>query len=289
MSQPNLPDFDSLWDYSHPEQTETKFLEVLPQFPEGDPARLELLTQIVRAQGLQREFSDAHLMLDEVEKQLSIDSSRGRVRYLLERGRVLNSSGKPDDARPFFEQALKMAQELNEDFYAVDAIHMLAIIAADPASSLDLNLRAIQMAESSADEKARGWLGSLYNNTGWSYHDMGDYVSALKIFEKAESYFREVGREDRLRIAKWTVARCLRSMNRVEEALSKQLALKAEYDAIGGSDGYVEEEIGECLLLLNRGDEAKPYFAKAYELLSQDEWMMENEAERMNRVKELSE
>ena len=288
MSQPNLPDFDSLWDYSNPEQTETKFLEVLPQFPENEPARLELLTQIARAQGLQREFADAHLVLDEVEKQLSIDSSRARVRYLLERGRVFNSSKHPEEARPFFEQALTMAQELKEDFYAVDAAHMLAIVT-NPASSLDWNLRAIQMAESSADEKARGWLGSLYNNTGWSYHDMGDFESALKIFQKAETYFGEVRRADRLRIAKWTVARCLRSMNRVEEALSKLMALKAELDSIGDSDGYVDEEIGECLLLLKRESEAKPYFAKAYALLSQDEWMMANEAERMKRMKELSE
>lgn len=286
MSQQNLPDFDSLWDYSHPDQTEAKFRKVLPQFPDGNE-RLELLTQIARTQGLQRKFDEAHKTLDEVEGQLSVDSSRARVRYLLERGRVFNSSKHPDEARPFFEQALTMAQELKEDFYAVDAAHMLAIVA-DSASSLGWNLRAIQMAESSADEKARGWLGSLYNNTGWSYHDMGDFESALKIFQKAESYFSEVRREDRLRIAKWTVARCLRSMNRIEEALSKQMVLKAEFDSIGDSDGYVDEEIGECLLLLKRESEAKPYFAKAYELLSQDEWMMANEAERMKRMKDLS-
>lgn len=287
MQQSNLPDFDSLWDYSNPAQTETKFREVLPQFPDGNE-RLELLTQIARTLGLQRKFEEAHQALDEVEGQLLVESSRARVRYLLERGRVLNSSRHQDEARPFFDQAMTMAQELQEDFYAVDAAHMLAIVA-DPASSLDWNLRAIQMAEFSADEKARGWLGSLYNNTGWSYHDMGDYESALKIFEKAESYFGEVRREDRLRIAKWTVARCLRSLKRIEEALSNQLALKAEFDSIGGSDGYVDEEIGECLLFLNRGNEAKPYFAKAYELLSQDEWMMANEPERMKRMKELSE
>ena len=135
MSLPNLPDFDSLWDYSHPDQTETKFLELLPQFPEKDPARLELLTQIARAQGLQREFNDAHLTLDQVENQLSIESSRARVRYLLERGRVFNSSKYPEEARPFFKQALTMAQELNEDFYAVDAAHMLAIVADPPPPS----------------------------------------------------------------------------------------------------------------------------------------------------------
>jgi tetratricopeptide (TPR) repeat protein len=287
MTQPILPDFDSLWDYSDPAGTETQFRSILPQYPEGNE-RLELLTQIARTQGLQRKFDDAHRTLDEVEKQLTIEPSRATVRYLLERGRVFNSSMHPDQARPFFERAAALAKELKEDSHAVDAVHMLAIVADPGSASLELNLQAIEMAESSADEKARGWLGSLYNNTGWSYHGMGDYESALKIFEKAESHFRGAGSEDRLRIAKWTVARCLRSMNRIEEALSKQMALKAEFDSIGGSDGYVDEEIGECLLLLKRGDEAKPYFAKAYELLSRDEWLTENEPERLKRMKELS-
>lgn len=287
MPQSNLPDFDSLWDYSHPAETEAKFREILPQFPEDSFERLELLTQIARTQGLQRKFDDAHQTLDDVEKNLTINLTRATVRYLLERGRVFNSSGKRDEARPFFEDAMKAAQELKEDFYAVDAAHMLAIVA-DPASSLTWNLRAIQMAESSLEERARNWLGSLYNNTGWSYHDMGDFDSALKIFQKAEDFFRSNGSVDKLRIAQWTVARCLRSLKRIDEALSNQLALKAEFDAEGGSDGYVEEEIGECLLLLNRASEAKPYFAKAYELLSQDEWLMENEPERMKRMKELS-
>ena len=284
MSLP-MNDFDSLWDYSNPDQTEIKFREILPQFPEGRE-RLELLTQIARTQGLQRKFDEAHKTLDEVEGQLPVEPSRARVRYLLERGRVFNSSGHAGDAHPFFEQAMILAQELGEDFYAVDAVHMLAIVA-DPGSSLELNLKAIQMAEASGEEKARGWLGSLYNNTGWSYHDMGNYESALRVFEKAETYFREKKSPDRLRIAQWTVARCLRSLNRVEEALSKQMALKAEFDSIGGSDGYVEEEIGECLLILHREVEAKPYFAKAYVELSRDEWLAANEPGRLKRMKEL--
>ncbi len=283
MPQTNLPDFDSLWDYSAPDKTETKFRELLLQFPES----LELLTQIARAQGLQRKFDEAHETLDEVEKQLDENPSRAKVRYLLERGRVFNSSRQADKAKPFFEQALDLAKKLGEDFYAVDAAHMLAIIADDPASSLSLNLIAIQMAESSLEERARNWLGSLYNNTGWSYHDAGEYESALAIFEKAESFFRAKGGVDKIRIAVWTVARCLRSLNRLDEALSKQLALHAEFESAGETDGFVFEEIGECLLALQRGEEAKPYFAKAYEVLSQDVWLMENEPDRIARLKQL--
>ena len=104
MSSQNKPDFDSLWDYSNPEQTEIKFREILIQYPEDDPAFLELLTQIARAQGLQRKFDKAHQTLDQVEKLVEGQSSRARIRYLLERGRVFNSSGKPEDSRPFLSR-----------------------------------------------------------------------------------------------------------------------------------------------------------------------------------------
>ena len=282
MLPQSLPDFDALWDYNHPDQTETRFREILLRFPEADPAFLELLTQIARAQGLQRKFDHAHQTLDQVERRLKDIPSRAKVRYFLERGRVFNSSNKPEEARPFFEQALEMAKQLKEDFYAVDALHMLAIIAA-PEQSLSLNLQAIEMAEASQQEKARNWLGSLYNNTGWSYHGMCDYPSALRIFEKAEAWQRTKGKVREIHIAAWCVARTLRSLGRIEEALFMQMRLNEE--AVGEEDGYVSEEIGECLLALNRVEEARPYFDKAYELLSKDVWLAEQEPERLGRLK----
>ena len=171
-------DFDSLWDYTKPDETERKFREALAELSQDDPFSVELLTQIARAQGLQRKFDEAHNTLDIVEKKLNNDASRAQVRYLLERGSAFNSSGNAAQARPLFEQAEEMANRLSEDSYVVDAVHMLAIIS-PPPQSLILNLRAIKRAESSGQEKARNWLGSLYNNTGWSYHDLGAYSIAL--------------------------------------------------------------------------------------------------------------
>lgn len=286
MSSQNFLNFDALWDYSDPHQTETRFREILLQIPENNPAYLELLTQIARSQGLQQKFERAHQTLDQVERRLGNYATRAKIRFYLERGRVFNSVGHPEDARPFFEQALDMAKDLAEDFYAVDALHMLAIVA-PPASALDLNLLAIQIAESSDQEKARGWLGSLYNNTGWSYHELGDYESALDMFQKSEAVRKAKRSAPEIRIAQWCVARTLRSLKRIEEALSKQLALKAEFEAAGEDDGYVFEEIGECLLALDRAQEAQPYFAKAHEILSQDPWLAEKEPERIKRLKEL--
>jgi hypothetical protein len=45
--------------------------------------------------------------------------------------------------------------------------------------------------------------------------------------------------------------------------------------------------MGECLLALGRADEARPHFARAYELLSQDEWFPADEKQRLARMKEL--
>ncbi len=138
---------------------------------------------------------------------------------------------------------------------------MLAIVAPSE-QSLSVNLQSIALAESSRQEKARDWLGSLYNNTGWSYHALGNYDSALEIFEKAEAWQRLKGRVNETRIAAWCVARTLRSLGRLEEALARQMALKGEFESSGESDGYVYEEIGECLLALNRLEEARPFFLK---------------------------
>ena len=90
MLSQNFLDFDSLWDYSDPRQTETKFREILLQIPENNSAYLELLTQSARSQGLQQKFDRAHQTLDQVERRLGNYASRAKVRYHLERGRVFN-------------------------------------------------------------------------------------------------------------------------------------------------------------------------------------------------------
>lgn len=286
MEDPGSVDFDALWDYGQPGRSEEVFREHLERIPESHTARLELLTQIARAQGLQRKFDQAHQTLDQVEARLGEEPSRLRVRYLLERGRVFNSSGRAPDAVPLFSQAAELARQIGEDFYAVDAVHMLAITA-PPDESLALNLQAIELAEASDQERARGWLASLYNNTGWAYHDQGNYEQALDLFERALESRKAKGDREQTLIAAWCVARTLRSLNRLEEALARQLDLEQEWERAGQSDGYVFEEIGECLLGLGRPEEARPYLTKAYERLGQDPWLSEQESGRLERLKVL--
>lgn len=281
-------DFDKQWNYGDPAASEAAFRKHLPEAEKnaGSSYHLQLLTQIARAQGLQRKFDDAHATLDSVEKRLDNSEPVVKVRYLLERGRVLNSSGKADEAKPLFLQAWETGQAAAEDDYAVDAAHMLGIVTTGE-DALAWNLKALKLAEQSKSPRARNWLGSLYNNIGWTYHDRGQYDRALDLFEKALAFRQKKKQDNEIRIARWCVGRALRSLKRTDEALAVQQKLLAEWNKIGQQDGYVYEELGECLLELDRADEAKPWFAKAYGELSKDDWLKENEAERLTRLKRL--
>jgi tetratricopeptide (TPR) repeat protein len=284
-----LPAIDSLWNYGDPAASEASFRQVLPDARRrGSPDyQIQLLTQIARAQGLQRHFVEAHATLDEAEALLTAETPVGRIRCLLERGRIHNSAGEPEKAGPPFEQVWDLARAEGQDFYAVDAAHMLGICNQGEVA-VEWQLRAMRLAEESSDPRARRWLGPLYNNLGWTYHDSGDYHKALVLFEKGVAWRREMNDEAGTRIARYCVGRALRSLGETEKALAMQRDLARDCEAAGEPDGYVFEEIAECLLALGRAEDARPWFARAYEKLSEDEWLRANEPDRLSRLKSLA-
>jgi tetratricopeptide (TPR) repeat protein len=283
---PKAVDIDALWDYGNPAASEARFRDALASLPEdaAEADRLELETQLARALGLQGKFDDAHRVLDGLEEALAGNAlPRPRVRYLLERGRTLNSSGAPEEAQPLFEEAWNLARRHPLDGLAVDAAHMVAI-AAGGQDSVAWNERALDLARSSEDPTARRWQGSLLNNLGWDHHSAGRHAEALALFEEALAFRRDAGTEGPIRTARWCVARAKRSLGRVEEALAEQRQLLEE----GTDDGFVHEELGELLLALDRSAEAAPHFQRAYELLRQDAWFVAEHPERLERLHQLA-
>ena len=282
-------DFDSLWNYNDPAATETKFREILPQIKESGNASeyLQLLTQIARTLGLRRMFEDSHKLLDEVEPQLNDSLPKARIRYLLERGRTFNSSGKISEASELFLQAFDLAVSAKEDDLAVDAAHMMGIVESGE-KSVEWNEKAMEIAEASSDHKANKWLGSLYNNLGWTYFEMKQYERALDLFRKDAVWYEHNNVKNYVNVAHWSAAKTLRMMGKTEEALEEQLRLlelfrKGEAD----EDGYVYEELAECYLIKNNAVEAAKYAGLAYDILSKDIWMEANEKDRLNRLKDL--
>lgn len=284
-SEPDAPAIDALWDYANPVESELHFRQLLSQLTPQTSAYRETMTQIARAQGLQRQFTAAHQTLDAVQAQLPPTPDRTSVRYLLERGRVFNASNHPADAHILFLRAWEHAQTLQEDFYAIDSAHMLAIVETGEQQHT-WNLRALALAEHSTQARAQEWRGSLYNNIGWTYHDQGRYEEALTMFQRAEQHRAERNQPRELRIARWCVARTLRSLGKLTDALAIQHALAAESEQSGEPDGYIYEELAECLLQLDQPHAAQPYFAHAHRLLAQDPWFAAQEPARLARLEE---
>ena len=281
---------DALWDYDNPADSETRFRAEAARQPARSREAAEAATQVARAQGLQRKFTDADQTLDGVQRELDTQPARVRVRYLLERGRRDNSSQRKAQAIAWFEQALAAsAGDTLEGaaYYRVDALHMLAI-ASPPAQQIEWHKRAIAAAASADDARTRGWRASLLHNLGWTLHDRGDYAEALDYWRQALAAREAAHDVPRTRVARWTVARGLRSLGRLDEAETMQRALADELQAANAPDGYVFEELAE--IALARGDRAaaQPWAAKAIALLGNDADLRANDAARLARLADLA-
>jgi tetratricopeptide (TPR) repeat protein len=128
---------------------------------------------------------------------------------------------------------------------------------------------------------ARKWLGSLYNNTGWSYVNLGEYEAALELFQRALKVRENDGTPEQINVAKYCVAKVFRLLGQPTKSLVIQESLRNKDNL----DGFTEEEIGECLLALGKPAQAKSFFRIAYDILSKIGWVADDE-QRMARLRE---
>lgn len=162
---------------------------------------------------------------------------------------------------------------------------MVAITYGGSLDAVEWNRRGLAVARASQDVKARALIPAMLNNAAWDLHDLGRYAEALPLFEEALAAWTARQRPEQIRFARYAVGRCLRLLDRRDEALALQRALEAEYAAAGKPSGYVFEEIAELLDASGKRDEARPYFRRAAELLGRDEWLVKNEALRLTRLR----
>lgn len=240
-----------LWTFSNPAESQVRFQARLDTLGESGSTenRAATLTQLARAKGLQKQFTDAHATLD-VAEGLSGGSVLLKVLVPLERGRVYRSSGTPELAKPLFlaayEEASKHPQDPAIDSLAVDAAHMVALASVGEEEQLRWTHLALDHATASAHALTRRWRASLLNNLAWTHHDAERYTLALELFQQAVTE-REKGTDAMaLHIARWSVARTLRSLARHDEAL----VILRQLEAGAPPDPYVTEEIQHNLTAL---------------------------------------
>lgn len=248
-------EIDALWDYNDPAATEFKFQELLSQADLHTDLIFEIQTQIARTYSLRKMYNQAHTLLDTLKPILSSQTNLRQCRYYLERGRTYNSSGERDTAYLFFQKAYTAALASHCDFYIIDALHMLAI--ADAENCFKWNVKALHIANSTEDQRARDWQSSLYNNIGWDHYDRQDYASALSYFQKCLSYTIERNLISKKYYALWAVSHVHRMLGEQQLALSSLQIMQMEYPDQTENDPFVYEELVENFLSLKELEKAK--------------------------------
>jgi tetratricopeptide (TPR) repeat protein len=292
-----LENFDNAWSLGYPDKVETKLREFLPQAQalQDKSIYLQLLSQIALAQAMQKKFNEAHKTLDLAESMLTPEYDLAKARILLERGRTFQQANNITEAQDYFERSYALSAKNKFDSHAINAAHMIAIIADKNEDKIKWNQRAIDLALHTQDTKARAWLGSIYNNLGQNYLSEEQFDKALIAFQKALEYRIEEAYAPNIRIAKWAIARALRSLNHLDEALAIQHELLNEYKAISKSENYeVPVEIFKLVRGLVYEELAELYQAKAkefarsaYDDLAHDQMFLKTEPKRIERLKQM--
>jgi tetratricopeptide (TPR) repeat protein len=259
-------DISTLWDFNKPEISEERFRSALISASADDA--LILQTQIARTYGLRRNFSQAQKMLADIEPQIQSASIETKVRYYLELGRTYSSATHPPEsqtnevrelARFAYMRATELAQNEKLDSLAIDALHMMTFVDTAPAEQVEWNHKAMALVQSSSQEDAKKWEGSLHNNTGYALHLLGRYEDALVEFKLALAAHERGGNPQAIRIAQWMIAWTLRALGQLNEAIEIQLRLEKECDEAGEPDSYVFEELELLYQALNNKEKTEYY------------------------------
>jgi len=204
-------DLDALWNFSDPVASEAAFRGAISSSDDG-LARAVLGTQLARALGLQERYDEADRALERIDAPVPAI----RARVALERGRLRNSGGHPEDAVGFFENAAAVAEAAGETFLLVDALHMLGI--AQPERG-DVHVAAALAVLDGAlgsgaapDRRTQRWRVSLHNNRGWTLFDAGELTAALQEFEQALRDAEQYGTEEQRGWAREAIEECTQSI-----------------------------------------------------------------------------
>jgi tetratricopeptide (TPR) repeat protein len=157
------------------------------------------------------------------------------------------------------EQALAAARAGALDGLAVDAVHMMAFVDDAPADQRRWNEQALAMVLASTQPEGRRWEASIRNNLAYSLHQLGLYAESLAHYERAlalrEAATAPAASPRQVYVARWLVARALRRVGRLDDALAQQTRLEGQMHVVGDPDPYVLEELEQ--IHRARGDTAR--------------------------------
>ena len=159
---------------------------------QSDVAIRQKLTQGAACARLGR-FDQATKLLNEATALAQMGHPELLDDCLLREGTLYFHRGDTLAARVAYRAALQAAQQQKDEYLEVAALGSLAVASTRLEhydEAIDWSDRALKRSQALGDLRS---VSKIEGNTGWSYHEIGDFVNALAQFENAERDAEQAG------------------------------------------------------------------------------------------------
>lgn len=214
---------------------------------------VEALSQVARMYLILGDKESGRTWLVRAEERATDTDPMGWSRYLGVKGRFEWKDGDLKKARQTFDRMYTYCNTNALWGRAVDAAHMIAIVAESSEEQIEWGRRGIEAAEAGDVES---WLGPLWNNLAGTYYDLKQYDSALECYTKAREYhWRHSGEIAKL-FADYHVGMTHRLLGNHDEAAGWLRPVLAWAERLGNHSviGQACEDLGE--IAVAGGDKA---------------------------------
>ncbi|MDF1545355.1 MAG: tetratricopeptide repeat protein [bacterium] len=205
----------------------------------------EALSQCARMNLLLGNKEEGRTFLEKAGLKARESDPYGWSRYLGVRGRFEWRDDDLTTARRTFDQMYEYCTVNSLWGRAVDAAHMIAIVANDPNEQIEWGKKGIEAAEANEIES---WLGPLWNNLAGTYYDIKDFENALECYLKARKYHWRFSGEMGKLFADYHVGMTYRYLGQYDESKKwlRPVLAWAERLENHSAIGQACEDLGEC-------------------------------------------
>ncbi len=179
------------------------------------PVEVESLSQLARLNLIAGKVEIGRDWLEVARERISESEPLGWSRFMGVEGRFEWKAGNLPTAKDTFEQMFEYCVNHSLWGRAVDAAHMVAIVAENIEEQIKWTYKGIEMAEAHGSNQ---WLGPLWNNLGGIYYDNKQFASALDCYLKARQYHWQYSSESSKLFADYHVGMTYRLVGKLDEA-----------------------------------------------------------------------
>ena len=242
------------------------------------PVEVESLSQVARLNLIAGNTEIGRDWLEKARERVSSSEPLGWSRFLGVEGRFEWKAGNLKTAQQTFEQMFEYCIENSLWGRAVDAAHMVAIVAENIDEQIKWTNNGIELAEAHGSHQ---WLGPLWNNLGGIYYDNKQFAKALESYLKAREYHWQYSSESSKLFADYHVGMTYRFLGNLDDSAKWLRPVLAWAERIGNHSA-----IGQCCEDLGEIEIAKGNKSAGLSLLKRacEEYTIENFAKSLPHV-----